>query len=478
MSRIVPLLVLCAVLFTILVVPLKITGYGYLPVDDALRHAGKAVSGKDWNEILVLREDVTMDSHPGWHAILGAFHRLASCNADSLVVFSVIALFILFCIIPAIFLRRPEAWLITLLAISVLNPGLLIRLFLGRPFIFSMSSVAVLCLLWPRLRDKKVPYGTMIVLTAFFALSTWIHGSWHLFGLPVLCFFLAREWRAALRLTACAVLGIAIGALLTGHPYLFLREALLHTIRAFGSHTLQRMLVTEFRASNGNSLLVFAVVGMLGWRAMRGAWDRKTIDNPVFILAIFGWVLGFISVRFWMDWGLVALYVWMALEFSDGLKGRINFFSPGRVVLTLAVACTFYLSITSDLGSRWTRNLTKEYLSLDEPSQREWLPEPGGTVYTASMDIFYDTFFKNPRAPWRYILGFEPTIMPPEDLAIFRKIQWNFGAAESYRPWVEKMKPEDRLIVRGAKGSKPGVPGLEWHYAATKTWIGRLPGGS
>ena len=38
----------------ILFIPLKIIEYGYLPGDDALRHAAKAVSGKPWPEILVL----------------------------------------------------------------------------------------------------------------------------------------------------------------------------------------------------------------------------------------------------------------------------------------------------------------------------------------------------------------------------------------------------------------------------------------
>lgn len=474
-SRLVPALSLSLVIFVLILIPLRIIGYGYLPSDDALRHSAKVVSGKDWNEILVLRDDITMDSHPGWHAILGFVHGRVNCDTDGLVAFSVVFLFVLFCIIPALSLPRPEAWLITLLVVLLANLTFIIRLLLGRPYIFSMAVVVILCFLWPHLRNKKIPYKIMLILTLLFAASTWIHCSWHLFALPVLCFFLAREWRVSFRIMACAILGIALGALLTGHPYIFLQQTLLHTIRAFSSHQLQRMLVSEFQPFTGNSMMVIAITLMIGWRYMRGAWSRKSIDNPVFILAISGWVLGFVSVRFWLDWGMPAACVWMGREFCDVLENKIDFFSWRRFLLTLAVAGTLYVGITNDVNSRWTWNLTKEYLSAHDPEQKEWLPEAGGIIYSDDMRIFYYTFYKNPHAPWRYILGFEPTLMPEEDLEILRNIQWNFGAGKAFQPWVKKMQTEDRLILRGGKKTPPDIPGLEWHYAATGIWVGRLP---
>jgi len=91
------------------------------------------------------------------------------------------------------------------------------------------------------------------------------------------------------------------------------------------------------------------------------------------------------------------------------------------------------------------------------------------------MDVFFKTFYKNPTAPWRYVLGFEPGLMLPENLAVLRKAEWNFGDAHSYEPWVEKMRPEDRLIIHATGGAPPNLPKLEWNYAATETWIGRLP---
>ena len=53
--RLVKPLVVAIVIGAILLSCFKIISYGYLPVDDALRHAAKVVSGKDWHEIVVLR---------------------------------------------------------------------------------------------------------------------------------------------------------------------------------------------------------------------------------------------------------------------------------------------------------------------------------------------------------------------------------------------------------------------------------------
>ncbi len=94
-----------------------------------------------------------------------------------------------------------------------------------------------------------------------------------------------------------------------------------------------------------------------------------------------------------------------------------------RVWITLAVACVLFLSVTSDYNSRWTSSKSVQYLSSEKPEHKNWLPEKGGIIYSNSMYVFYQTFYANPQADWRYILGFEPTMMPPEDLAIFRNIQ-------------------------------------------------------
>ena len=45
-KRYIPLAVWIAIVFTIILIPLKIISYGFLPMDDALRHAAKTISGK------------------------------------------------------------------------------------------------------------------------------------------------------------------------------------------------------------------------------------------------------------------------------------------------------------------------------------------------------------------------------------------------------------------------------------------------
>jgi hypothetical protein len=473
-SNIVALLVVCIAVFTFIIIPLRVTAYGYLPPDDALRHAAKVISGKDWSDILVLRPEIKMDSHPGWHAFLSLVHKITGCDQDGLVVFSVVFLFILFCLVPIFFLEYPESWLSTLLITNLVNTYFIWRLLCGRPFVLTVALVLVLCFLWPRLSVKKFPRKTMLLLTVLVALSTWIHGgTWYLLILlPAGCLFLARQRLAGIRYCICAFTGVILGAAFTGHPYLFLQQTLTQALLAFSGHPLQRMLVAELRGFTGDPVTGIIVSFMLLWRALRGAWDTKRINNPVFMLMIAGWILGFAVWRFWLDWGMAAFLVWMAQELDDVFRHTINPSSWRRIAAASIIALPLYLSVTGDKDNRCTWNLNLQYLSQDDPKLAGWLPGLGGIIYSNDMGIFYQTFFNNPRAPWRYILGFEPTWMPPEDLVVFRKIQWNNGAGESFQPWVEKIRPQDRMIVR-SPGGAPAIEGLQWHYAVSDIWIGK-----
>lgn len=473
-SRIVPLAIIAISVFSLLLVSFKVISYGYMPSDDAMRHVAKAISGKSWDEVLVIRPGIMMYSHSGWHAILIALHKLAGFCADDLIVFSIVSLSLLFFIIPLFFLKMQESWLAALSVISIISPILIMRLFVGRPFIFTMSTILVLGFLWPRFRKKNMDWAAAVSVALLTAISTWVHGLWYLFALPLACFLFAREWRAFLILSICVITGIMAAAVLTGHPLLFLYQTLSQATGTFFTNpALSRVLVVELRPTPFDIFIPMTVMAMIIWRVLRKRWDIKVIDNPIFYLAVLGWAMGFTAWRFWLDWGMPALCVWMALEFDDFFGGAVGLLSFRRIAVAIIAAFTLFISTTADYDRRWTKNLDIEYLSQEDPALAGWLPEGGGVVYSNSMEIFYQTFYKNPKANWRYIVGFEPTWMPPEDLAIYRDIKRNFGTYKPFEPWVKKMRGQDRLIIKGRPEVKPDIPELEWKYAAKDIWIGR-----
>jgi hypothetical protein len=254
---------------------------------------------------------------------------------------------------------------------------------------------------------------------------------------------------------------------------MFFQQIITHLFLAFGTTDLQRLLVMEFRPSFIDSGVIIMIAGMIVWRALLGKWDRRMVDNPVFILAAVSLILTLVSRRIFSDWGIPALAVWMACEFDEFFSANLD--RPHRRIALLIIACVvLYLSITSDAGSRWTQFKPIDYISAGDAGQKPWLPESGGIIYSDDMTVFYSTFFKNPTASWRYILGFEPALMPAGDLVILRDIQRNNRLYSYYYPWVKKMTSKDRLIIRGSPGNKPKIPELEWHYVAHWTWSGRL----
>jgi hypothetical protein len=182
-------------------------------------------------------------------------------------------------------------------------------------------------------------------------------------------------------------------------------------------------------------------------------------------------------VRFWIDWGLPALLLWLALELQEEFERSISFESGKRAVLAAGLSLALFLAATADRDSRWTSNLTNEYLTPQNPELAGWLPGNDGIIYCADMLVFYETFFRNPTAPWRYVLGFEPALMQPEDLDVLRKFQWNHGDCRAFGLWVRKMRPNDRLIIRPTAGV-PDIPNMEWCYALRDLWIGRLQPGT
>ena len=440
-KRYIPLSVWIVAVFTIVIVPLKIIGYGFLPMDDALRHAAKTISGKSWQQILVMRDDFPIDPSPGWQKILEWVHDLQNGNAESLVIFSVVALMLLVMLCALPWFRRPEAWLAALFAAAIFIPACTTRFARGRPYILTDAVLITILFLWSR-QEKDFPRRAAIIFTPLLvAASAWIHGSWYMLVLPGAAILFAGFWRSAICYGACWLAGSFLGCALTGHPWEFLFQSVRHMFGVFGSFVVNRQLEPELHPSDGATPAVLAVVALLLCRKIFLGWNLRAVMNPIFMMMVLGWLLGLKMQRFWWDWGTPAFMVWVALELQEHFERQLIFDSAKRLFITLGIAAGVFLGFTSDRDSRWTENLTAEFFSPENPDAAGWLPGSGGIIYNSDMDVFFQTFYKNPTADWKYILGFESGLMTPENLEVFRAAQWNFGDARALRAVGDKNAP-------------------------------------
>ena len=273
----------------------------------------------------------------------------------------------------------------------------------------------------------------------------------------------------------CWIAGVFLGSLLTGHPIEYPLQAVQVVQLTTGKHLTQRTLASEMQPESGDVHALLILGGLVLLRRLAALNAPPFLRDPVFWLACLGWVLAFKVGRFWTDWGWPALMILLACDLQLLMAARMALDSFRRLALAGGLALIAFLAITSDAGSRWTANLTQQYLTTDNPDLDGWLPEKGGILYATDMTIFYQTFYKNPMADWRYILGFEATLMRDEDFEVYHKVLWNFGDSKAYQPWLLKMKPADRLVIRAGRSSPPNLPQLEWNYGVTGIWIGRLP---
>jgi len=477
-SKIVSALVILISLLTFFLIPNTIMKYGYMPDDDAMRHVAKVISHKDWNQILVLRSDIKLDPSLGWHKFLGFIYNFTDVDAKGLLCFCVISLFFLFCVTPIPVIRRPEAWLLALIVMGIMPTTefyLFDRILRGRPYIVTMAVILAMGFLWPKLNDKKSYLKTAGIMVALIAVSTYLHSSWYLFAIPIACFFIARQWRAGIALSVSAIIGISIGAIFTCHPFIFLTQTLRHLFLALGTHKTQAELVTEFRAGAASTLAIGAIFLMLIWRRTRGSQNLKISRDPIFMMTVLCMALGCLTRRIWFDLGRPAFCVWMTLEFQEYLESIMERDSLKRILLVVVLAVTLMTLVATDPENRWSANHPLMALSPEKTELALWIPEDGGIVYSDSMEIFYQTFYKFPKAKWRYIFGFEAGLMPPEDLAILRNIQSSNRAVASFEPWVRKMRPADRLILPDTSNNVQFIHNLEWLNTLRGVWIGRLP---
>ena len=476
LQRYAPLACWLAVLLTALLICLKILGCGFLPPGDARRHVAKVFAHKPYSEIVVMRPEYVVDHSPGWEWLLGLLHRTAGWDKDALISFSVASMALSVLCFPLIWVRRPEAWLAAVLAQTIAIPDLMSRWSQGRPYLLTEGILMGLLFSWSREQGRNPPWWKVVMTCIGFALSTWVHGTWYLWVLLFAAFFLAQRWRAGLWLAGCWVVGTIVGALLTGRPLAFLHGAVFMAQCIFQEHAPKWLLVGEFQPSLGEFTTLATLAIIYLWRQRQNKPSLPLFSQPVVWMIVINWMLGFTADRFWADWGVAAAIVWMAGEFDQAMPALWDAASPRRLIACGCILLPLFLASTNDLDRRYTACLTEPFVDGANPQLKDWMPGRGGIFYADNMRFFYNTFYKNPEASWRYIAGFEPALMPPDDLKTYRDIHRGNGSPESYQPWIQKMRPEDRLAIAGA--GQPNLPALEWKLAAQDLWIGRLPAGT
>ncbi|MDR0354044.1 MAG: hypothetical protein LBI02_12120 [Opitutaceae bacterium] len=455
-----------AVLFLI---PFKVAGTGYLPGDDALRHAAFAVDNRTWSEVLVLNPalDPKMDSHPGWHAALRLARKALYINQDGLVVLAFTLTFAGFMISGLVASRTPAAWIVTGAIMLIIHPGLYDRLLLGRPFAISMSALVLLLFFWSR-PEKRTLLKEALVTFVLLTVSVAMHPTvWYLWSIPIFALWLAGKRRHALVTAACVPCAMLASALLLGDWYdifVFPFFAIINSIGA--NHIVTTNLVTELQPGVSPVFGIALATAILTVRKLRGGSLAGELRQVDFLIAILGWLLGLAIGRFWYDWGLPALMVWLCrqLAFVDRLAVREKWIAGAVGMAAL------YLGISSDLSGRYSNNL-KTMLTRPVEEFQDALPDRGGILYSSDMSPFYSIYYRLPRDHmFRFILGYEPGLMPLEDLQTLRAIQTTNGALAEHEPWFAKMQPADRILITAL--NKPEKEGFEF-ARFFNYWIGR-----
>lgn len=470
---------LIIILVLLLIIPLKIISFGWFPPDDAMRHVAFSTLDCKWSDILVIDSKFDTDHNAGWHQILRFLHKKCNISKIGLLRFSIIALFLLINICGIISSPSAICWLLSVFFLLISDFGLLWRFMLGRPYIVSCAVTLIVLRLWalPNSNDEfsnsKRKVIRILLSTILFSLGTWIHGSWYIFLLIPFSFLLAGKVKDSILLTASVILGTVIGAALTGNFVDFLAYHFNATLSIYGEKTYNWLLVSENASGIQNTyviLFVFFIIALCIYKKKLSLKELTT--DPAFLLMLLSWLLSIMVIRFWIDWGRMALLFWLSYRFKDLIASTQALREPRvRFCLFLFVVTAVFFITTNDGGGRYSKAVFDQPIDFNEERLAGWAPEPGGIVYNDGMGVFYKHFFEYPTAPWKYILGFESAIMKNEDKKVLRKIGYNFRLPEEYLPWINKMTNADRIITSAPIGD---FPQLESIRGARNYWIYKL----
>ena len=127
-----------------------------------------------------------------------------------------------------------------------------------------------------------------------------------------------------------------------------------------------------------------------------GRTGYPLVDACMRSLAATGWLLGWLVVRFWSDWGTPALLVWLAYEFQDALEEKLPVVSAKRVLVAVVAGLGALLVLSGNVRGQRFLTPDKPYLSLMSPDIASVLPDPGGILYTDDMQVFFRLFYHRP----------------------------------------------------------------------------------
>lgn len=471
------LLAIILIAIAFILISLKIISLGYIPLDDACRHVAFSMSDKNWSDILVITPGLEADHNAGWHTLLRAVQRYLSFNKEQLLNFSIILLFLLFNLTGTITSPNCAAWLVNILILFIIQKTFFGRMLCGRPFLISCSAALVLFKLWldPKESQQTKPGRIAIYLISFIALtiSVWLHGTWYSFLLIPTALLLSGKILKAFELTLLIAVSTLAGAYLTGDFHEFLHFHYLATLNIFSEKVYNWQLVTEFAEGNIYFTWIFPVViiAMLLRKTNKLNLNEFSKD-PVFILILLSWLLSLKVTRFWFDWGIITLCYWLSAKISILISEMSSVKKPFiRHFLFLFLIAALIVLIPQ---ANWDERAThKKYLAdFSKPELSVFQPEEDGIIYNDSMSEFYFNYYKYPNAKYRYILGFEPAIMPQDDRLVFRDILYTNYNYSAYKPWIKKLTSKDRIFA--SVNIADYYKELDWIKASSNLWIGKL----
>ena len=456
------------------IVPYRIICLGFMPTDDANRHVAFSVTDKNWADVLEIEPSLSADHNAGWHYVLKKIHKYFGLNKEALLITVMISLFLIFNITGSLLSPNIASWTIVLLLMFIFNRVIVVRLLIGRPFVVSSVVTLILFKLWFIESKKPISIGCKyLVSIIFITLAVWLHGTWYTFLLLPIALLLAGKIKKSLELSFIVLLSTVIGAYLTGEFEQFLHFHYAATLNIFTEKIYNWQLVTEFAEGNIYTAWLFptSIIIILLIYSKKLCLNELSKD-PLFIMILLCWMLSIKVARFWIDWGIIALMFWLSYKISllieDMQSVKKNYL---RWTLFLFTVFSFVIIIPN---SSWNNQNERKSFSVDftKPQFAEYKPLDGGIIYNDSMTHFYYQYYADPEGKYKYVLGFEPAIMPQADRKTFREIIYSLFHYSSYKPWVDKLTEKDRIFAYN--DISPYYPQLDWIKAGTHLWIGKI----